>query len=558
MAIKMESTRKFRFVAARFGRFIKTLLRNKRGGTGVVIITGFVLIALFAPFITPYTSLGEDPIESGVPLGGFNTAPTWLRFLPRELGGVPTLSEGMRVIDNPGSPNLVRDGGEWQFFGEHPYAGAEFKADVNAPHSSGEGCLAITFARDAGVSSGLVTTRLFKEFDFPYSGPPSRFHGFIAVKVQGSVDADRRLHVPVKLNVYLEQVNGSRWNIWPFPSIPLYNLRPPSGFTWDRTTGVVYIIKPEAGKFDGWILATDSMPYTIGHIDSLDWRLRLEENVFRGKEPAGEAFRVAPGRYAYGVEIVFMDEGNVDEPVNATVYIDDFAMSLDGTAWGLMGTDHRGRDLFAQLVYGTRVSLYVGFSAAIIGTLLGLFIGLSAGFIGGLYDELWMRFADLLLVLPTLPLLIVIIAVLGARLENLILVWGLLGWMGFARLVRSQVLSLKERPFVEAAKALGAGRVHIMTRHILPNVMSLVYITLATSVPGAIVAEAALAWLGFQDPTRMSWGRMLYNVQFEAHVIQNWWWVIPPGLCIALISVAFILLGYALDDVLNPKLRVRR
>jgi peptide/nickel transport system permease protein len=189
---------------------------------------------------------------------------------------------------------------------------------------------------------------------------------------------------------------------------------------------------------------------------------------------------------------------------------------------------------------------------------LGLVVGLAAGYLGRIADELMMRFTDALLIIPGLPLLVVIVSVLGPSMFNLIMILGFLGWMGFARLVRSQVLSLRERPFVEAAKSLGAGRIHVISRHILPNVMSLVWITLATSVPGNIVAEAALSWLGFYDPNVMSWGRMLYDVQSTAGAIANWWWIFPPGLSIAAIALAFILVGFALDEVLNPKLRERR
>jgi peptide/nickel transport system permease protein len=194
---------------------------------------------------------------------------------------------------------------------------------------------------------------------------------------------------------------------------------------------------------------------------------------------------------------------------------------------------------------------------ALISVSIGLVVGLVAGYVGGAADQLLMRFNDLLLVLPGLPLLIVLVAVIGARIENLVFLLGILGWNGFARVVRSQVLSLRERNFVEAAKAAGAGTGHILLRHILPSVMSLVYISLATAVPGAITAEAALAWLGFYDPSRMSWGRMLHEC-FAAGATKNWWWIVPPGICIAFIAVSFILLGYALDEILNPKLRIRK
>jgi peptide/nickel transport system permease protein len=232
-------------------------------------------------------------------------------------------------------------------------------------------------------------------------------------------------------------------------------------------------------------------------------------------------------------------------------------MSFEGRVWGIMGTDHHGADLWTELVYGARISLYVGLLASIIGVVIGLIVGLAAGYMGRYVDEFLMRFSDMLLVIPTLPLLIVLVAVLGPALENLIILIGFLGWMGFARLVRSQVLSLRERPFVEAAKAVGAGKTHIMTRHILPNVISLVYVSLATSVPGAIVSEAALSFLGFYDPNKISWGRMLFEAQNNGGVAY-WWWVIPPGLCIAALAIAFVLLGFALDEVFNPRLRMRR
>ena len=138
-----------------------------------------------------------------------------------------------------------------------------------------------------------------------------------------------------------------------------------------------------------------------------------------------------------------------------------------------------------------------------------------------------------------------------------------MGWMSFARSIRSMVLSLRERPFVEAAKAAGAGRFYIIGRHILPNVFALVYITLATSVPGAIITEASLSWLGLGDPFVASWGKMLYDfqqsgIQTTAGLTEYWFWVFPPCVAIALLSMAFILIGYALDEILNPKLRERR
>jgi len=167
-----------------------------------------------------------------------------------------------------------------------------------------------------------------------------------------------------------------------------------------------------------------------------------------------------------------------------------------------------------------------------------------------------MRFADMLLVIPSLPLLLVLIAILGQSITNIIIVISMLGWMGFSRIVRSQVLSLKERAFIEAARAAGGSTVHITIKHILPNVMGLVYVSLATSVPGAITAEASLSFLGLGDPSIMSWGQMLQDIVYYA-AIKELYWVIPPGLCIAMLAVSFVMIGFSLDEILNPRLRSR-
>jgi peptide/nickel transport system permease protein len=232
---------------------------------------------------------------------------------------------------------------------------------------------------------------------------------------------------------------------------------------------------------------------------------------------------------------------------------------LLGNTWGIFGTDDQGHDIFTQLVYGSRLSLEVGLIATGIGIGLGLLVGLMAGYLGKVVDEILMRFTDMLLVIPGLPLLIVLVATVGPNLLYIILYLGFFGWMGFARVVRSQVLSLRERPFIEAAKASGAGTGYITVRHIFPNIVSLTYVSLALSVPSAIVSEAALSFLGLGDPTVVTWGSMLGNAQFAGGSSNlAWWWILPPGFAIALISLSFILLGYAMDEMFNPRLRRRR
>jgi peptide/nickel transport system permease protein len=259
------------------------------------------------------------------------------------------------------------------------------------------------------------------------------------------------------------------------------------------------------------------------------------------------------GNYTFGVELAFRGPAQVN--------IGWLQLQLYGTAYGLLGTDTLGHDMWSQDVFGSRVSLFVGLVATAIGIGLGLVVGLLAGFLGKLVDEVLMRFTDMMLVIPTLPLLIVLVAVLGQTLTNVIVIIGFLGWMGFARVIRSQVLTIRERPFVEAAKAAGSGNLRIIARHIFPNIVSLTYVNLALSVPVAILTETALAFIGLSDPSVVSWGNVYHNAE-NAGVFNlrppPWWWLIPPGIGISLLALSFILIGFALDEIFNPRLRRRR
>jgi len=221
------------------------------------------------------------------------------------------------------------------------------------------------------------------------------------------------------------------------------------------------------------------------------------------------------------------------------------------------GTTQGQYDIFYGVIWGTRSAFKVGL--AVIGSvlLLGIILGSIAGYFGGIIDQVMMRTTDTFLVIPELPLLLVLVAVMGPSLWIIILLISLLGWMGFARVVRSQVLSLKERPFVDASRILGGSELYIIFSVLTPNVMNLVYVTLAMSAPAAIYSEAYLSFLGLYPFEVMTWGRMLHDALLSPGGVQKWWWILPPGLCIAAISISFIFIGYALDEVFNPKLRER-
>lgn len=223
-----------------------------------------------------------------------------------------------------------------------------------------------------------------------------------------------------------------------------------------------------------------------------------------------------------------------------------------------LGTDEVGRDVFAQLFYGARISLLVGAAASGISVMIGGAIGVFSGYSGRLVDEGLMRFTDIFLVIPQLPFMMLIAALAGPDLLNIIIVIGILSWPSTARIVRSQVITVKERTFIERARAIGAGDGHIIRKHILPNVIPLMFANTVLIIAIAILTESTLAFLGLGDPLVISWGSMLHYA-FTSLAMSNgaWWYFVPPGFCIAFVVLGFTFFGYAMDEILNPKLRKR-
>lgn len=223
----------------------------------------------------------------------------------------------------------------------------------------------------------------------------------------------------------------------------------------------------------------------------------------------------------------------------------------------LLGTDDVGRDILSELAYGTRVSILVGILAAAISAIIGGSLGLISGYYGGLVGDLTMRITDIFLVIPDLPLMIVLASVLGSSIWNIILVIGVLGWTGTARIIRSQTLSLKERAYVEASRAIGASNMHLILREIAPNTIPLIFANTVIVTGRAVMTEAVLSFLGLGDPTQMSWGMMLHYAFASGSATFASWYVAPPGICIALLVLGLTFSGRALDEILNPRLRRR-
>ena len=221
-----------------------------------------------------------------------------------------------------------------------------------------------------------------------------------------------------------------------------------------------------------------------------------------------------------------------------------------------LGTDFMGRDILSQLLAGARIAFLVGVSAAFMSIVLGTAIGMVAGYMGRFVDTLLMRLADMIMVMPTMLVVLMLAALFGQlTIWTIVLIIALFRWPGVSRVIRAQTLSLKHRPFIEAARVAGASHTRIIFRHIMPNVLPLSFLYMTFRVTSAIIIEAALAFLGFGDPSTVSWGMMLQWVWKTGHMFNAPYWLLPPGICISLITLAFYMLGRAMDEVLDPRLR---
>ncbi len=261
---------------------------------------------------------------------------------------------------------------------------------------------------------------------------------------------------------------------------------------------------------------------------------------------AAETFKPLRGQYVFEVEMV----GDTRDQLGVVRLV------VQGAVYGAMGTDYLGRDLAQGLLFGFPVALFIGGVVALLSTFIGVALGMISGYIGGRIDEAIQRFADVMNNLPTLPLLILFVFVLGQKLFNIILVLVIFGWAGTTIIVRSMVLSVKSSQFVEAAKLAGASSWWIMRRHILPPVLPYSFALIILNIPGAILSEASLSFLGLGDPSIPTWGQVLQQA-FDNGALQNfaWWWILPPGLLIVLTAVGFVLVFFALEPLVNPRLR---
>ena len=281
-------------------------------------------------------------------------------------------------------------------------------------------------------------------------------------------------------------------------------------------------------------------------IQSVPFWVRFRRN---GMAVIGASMLVLALAVAIGAPLI----APYDPKAQTRVTIDD--IYAPPNAEHALGTDDAGKDVLSNFIYGSRVSLTVGLFASFISIVIGGAIGIAAGFYGGRVENILMRFTDVTLVIPELPLAVVLVALIGPSLVNIILVIGILGWTTTARLVRAQTLSVKQRKFVLRVRAIGAGNRHIIRHYIFPLVLPLMVVNTVIVISGAILTESSLSFIGLADPTTLSWGQMLYYAFGRGAMSAGALWVLlPPGFGIVWVVLACTLLGQGLEQIFNRRL----
>lgn len=293
---------------------------------------------------------------------------------------------------------------------------------------------------------------------------------------------------------------------------------------------------------------------TLGRYSLLLWRLGIYRRKWAEFWSSFKQNKAA--LFGMGIFLLFLVLALFPQIFSSSPYLTVGEPMQPPSISHIFGTDNMGRDVLSQVVYGTRVSMFVGFTAAFATIVIGGVIGLISGYYGGSVERVLMGFTEFFLAIPALPLMIVIAAILTPSLWNIIFVITITSWASTAKITRSQTLSLKERLYVKRAKGIGCSDFRILYGYIMPGVLPVIFATMVLMIGWAIPSEAILAWLGLGDINTLSWGMILYYAFNQGGFIEGvWWYFIPPGICILLATMGFSLIGRGMQDALNPKLR---
>ncbi len=528
-------------------RTLRLFLKSKIGLVGAAVIIFFIMLAVLAPVITTYNPVTE--FDVGAPY----SIPAWATIFPQYANTSQTYY--------PVPPQPFSSASDLSPWSVVPLSGQNLSqalSDMSPSNATGSVSGSLYVNSTIPINSTIADSYT-PDHNLPYG--QVLYEVSTSFHFNGKVPALFTLQTsvyPVSLTnlteLYVVFIIGTPTSNYTLASIQGYSLG--QAITVTNTGQWMNVVVPSGILGD----ISNNLP------------------VFQNQNPTSVIFTKA-GTYNVTMEI----QGACSNAVNniqslgpcgsvATFsgYVSPISLHFTGGAFGLLGTDSLGRSVWSQFVWGSQISLLVGILAGIGSVAFGTLAGILGGYLGGVTDEVLGRVTDFVLVLPFLPLLIILLFIIDRNplFVNQVYFWVIVifiivSWPTIGKIIRSQVLSVKERSYVEASRSLGSGTWHALRKHILPNVMGLVYSQVALSVAGFILIEAALDFLSvsIHPITTMTWGVMLTQALPDAtsSSIHSyvWWWFLPPGIAIAVLSLAFVLVGFALDSVFNPKLRAR-
>lgn len=507
---------------------------NKIGILGIALLIFYITLAIFAPYIAPYS---EHDVRSSSATRHADTfaLPEWVTIFP-QFSDWPrerifplnwALNETTQLPSSV-TPEQLPDG--WKFY-----------FDANKTKSKDPVNITLTATLDYQYAP-----RVLRQFTLSFGWRASPTNVTKTVKFcvgKICVYGPETGTMDYILKLDMKTPNGTIYPLW--------------DQNWFQKRDIDPLVSPafwsSNSSSDVRLTPLAELAVKLGY-KSYETK-KMVEDMFSSKGNYTFIFTITLRPGTVGGQTVPLEQAT------GTVQISNAKFNTWGRVFGLLGTDGYRHDIFSQLVLGSRISIAIGIAAAVLSVTFGLVVGIVAGYLGGVIDEMLMRIVDILICLPALPILLVLIAMFGYNVWYVVLILAIFGWQGLSRVIRSQVLSLREISFIDSAIASGASKSYIMFRHIIPNVLPIALTSLVLSVPGAIILESSLSFLGFGDPFAPTWGRMLQNANdMNAFSPMNlaWWDILPPGLAITFLCLTFVFIGHAVDEIVNPKLRRRR
>jgi len=583
------SKEKRKIYSRRIQGFWEDFRHNRIGFVGLLIILGYVFLAIFAPWLTPFPPINTPRVAAAYAI------PQWLTAFPQYQNLSPTtwIPLNWTTTQDYESINMkygdivtlnyhnVREAGDFQTYTcqvqfnftyeipnsfevalnwEATFNNVDYRLEVNitTPDGTEYALLGKDYSdatkhiivkeevwnRNSSTwlsTSGSQSLRRRMMYEELYKQSYQKYYDFYlqAIGLETYYNSTYNAQYHVQEFLYKKE-HGTNESFSTFWNDYWYG---PDGY-WN-TTGIP--------KWEN-----EKVKYEAAAQKYAESVAPLEADTESRNFSAADMIFPKEGTYKITLYLIVKPLSEEDATLKI-IFSENDRFRIWGSIFGILGTDSYGKDTFTALIYGTQISLLIGILAAAISTGLGIFFGVAAGYLGGIVDEVTMRIVDVLLCLPVLPILLALSAYYNPNVYFIVIIIAIFGWQGLSRVIRSRVLSLREMPFIESARASGASDSYLIFRHLIPNVFPIAMASLILAVPAAILTEASMSFLGFGDPLAPTWGKMLHEA-FERGAFKQFalWYILPPGFAITSICVAFVFLGHALDEIVNPRLRRRR